>query len=85
VFIRDIRGKKEPPAPLPRLVAASRIICSTVLKMVKLMEFRMKRLEPRMNTNGHEYDFLGKLLDGAEVEWKALGEVADYTAIIQSR
>ena len=27
-----------------------------------------------MNTNFHECGFLEKLLDGAEVEWKALGE-----------
>ena len=31
-----------------------------------------------MNTDGHELNsFLRKLLDGAEVEWKALGEVAN--------
>ena len=33
--------------------------------------------EPRMDTNKHEYDFLGKLLDGVEVEWKPLGEVGN--------
>jgi type I restriction enzyme, S subunit len=32
-----------------------------------------------MNTNGHTLNFLEKLLDGAEVEWVALGEVAAYS------
>lgn len=36
----------------------------------------MKKLEPRMDTNLHECGFLEKLLDGVEVEWKPLGEVA---------
>ena len=27
-----------------------------------------------MDTNLHEWDFMGKLLDGVEVEWKALGD-----------
>ncbi|HIJ48648.1 MAG TPA: restriction endonuclease subunit S, partial [Gammaproteobacteria bacterium] len=30
-----------------------------------------------MDTDEHGCDFLEKLLDGAEVEWKPLGEVAD--------
>ena len=40
--------------------------------------------EPRMNTNTHELDtehamsFMDKLLDGAEVEWKTLGEVCGF-------
>lgn len=32
-----------------------------------------------MNTNRHTLNFLEKLLDGAEVEWVALGEVAAYS------
>jgi type I restriction enzyme S subunit len=30
-----------------------------------------------MDTNLHEWDFMGKLLDGVEVECKALEEVGD--------
>lgn len=37
----------------------------------------MKKLEPRIYTNLHEWDFMGELLDGVEVEWKALGEVGE--------
>ena len=33
-------------------------------------------LDSRMETKRHESDFLEKLLDGAEVEWLALGAVA---------
>jgi type I restriction enzyme S subunit len=31
-----------------------------------------------MDTNLHEWNFMGKLLDGVEVEWKALGEVGEF-------
>ena len=31
----------------------------------------------KMPSNGHGCDFLEKLLDGAEVEWVSLGEVAE--------
>lgn len=33
--------------------------------------------ELQMDTDGHGCDFLEKLLDGAEVEWVALGEVSE--------
>ena len=38
---------------------------------------KLGKKEPRMDTDEHGCDFLEKLLDGAEVEWKPLGEVAD--------
>lgn len=34
--------------------------------------------QPQMDTDRHGCDFLEKLLDGAEVEWVALGEVTKY-------
>ena len=40
---------------------------------------KMKKVEPRMDTNLHESGFMEKLLDGLDVEWKALGEVAIYS------
>ena len=39
---------------------------------------KLGKKEPRMDTDEHGCDFLEKLLDGAEVEWVALGEVATF-------
>jgi|GEM_PF-6506183 type I restriction enzyme S subunit len=38
-----------------------------------------ENFKPQMDTDEHRCDFLEKLLDGAEVEWVALGEVAEYS------
>ena len=38
-----------------------------------------ENFKPQMDTDEHRCDFLEKQLDGAEVEWVALGEVAEYS------